>query len=123
MDETIRAFTDLHAWQESHKLVLAIYDLTKGFPRDELFCLTNQIRRAAVSITSNIAEGFRRNSYKEKTQFYYLAKGSLNEVKNQLFIARDVYYITKTDCEKIMEQADIADRILQGLIRKTRSHF
>lgn len=75
----IKSFTDLNVWKEGHKLVLQVYKLTKEFPKEELFGLTNQIRRAAVSITSNIAEGFSRHSYKEKLQFYSTALGSLTE--------------------------------------------
>lgn len=76
----IKSFTDLTVWKEAHELVLLIYSLTKDFPKEELFGLVTQIRRAVVSITSNIAEGFSRNSYKEKAQFYAMALGSLTEV-------------------------------------------
>ena len=69
----IRSFTDLEAWKEGHKLVLLFYNITKKFPSSEKFGLANQIRRAAVSITSNIAEGFSRNGTREKVQFYYIA--------------------------------------------------
>ena len=93
----IRSFTDLDAWREGHRLVIDIYKITREFPKEELFGLTNQLRRAAVSFTSNIAEGFSRNSYKEKLQFYSIALGSLTEVQNQLLVARDVEYITKED--------------------------
>ena len=79
----IREFTDLIVWQETHKLVLLVYKTTKYFPKEEVFALTSQMRRSAVSIPSNIAEGFGRHSYKEKVQFYYLAHGSLLELKNQ----------------------------------------
>jgi four helix bundle protein len=80
-------------WKEGHKLVVMIYKATKRFPKDELFGLTNQIRRAAVSITSNIAEGFSRNTFKDKTNFYAIALGSLTETQNQLLVARDVGYM------------------------------
>jgi len=86
----IKSFMDLDAWKEGHRLVLEIYQITKKFPREELFGLTNQLRRAAVSFTSNIAEGFSRNSYKEKLQFYSMALGSLTEIQNQLLISRDI---------------------------------
>jgi four helix bundle protein len=79
----IKDFKDLNTWREAHKLVLMIYGATKTFPREEIFSLTSQVRRAAISITSNIAEGFGRQGYKEKIQFYYFAQGSLIELKNQ----------------------------------------
>src|SRR3989344_1024059 len=108
----IDSFTDLNAWQEGHKLVLLIYKVTKRFPREETYSLTDQIRRAASSITANIAEGFGRQTYKEKLQFYYISKGSLSEAKNFLFIARDVDYLNKTEFDSIIEQLSIADQLL-----------
>ena len=80
----IDSFTDLVAWREGHKLVILVYKITKTFPREETYSLVDQMRRAATSITSNIAEGFGRQSYREKAQFFYLAKGSLNELTNQI---------------------------------------
>src|SRR3990167_10636050 len=100
----IKSFTGLSAWKEGHKLVLMIYKATKVFPAEEKFGLTNQIRRAIVSFTSNIAEGFSRNSAKEKVQFYYMALGSLTEVQNQLIIARDITYLDKRQFEKLIQQ-------------------
>jgi len=97
----IKSFTDLVVWKKGHELVIAVYKITKNFPKDELYSLTNQMRRAAASITSNIAEGFGRQGYKEKIQFYYLAQGSLIELKNQLLIAKDVDYLNKTDFIKL----------------------
>lgn len=73
MQKKIKSFTDLRAWREGHKLVLMIYKETENFPSKEIFSLTNQMRRAAISITSNIAEGFSRNTAKEKYQFYSMA--------------------------------------------------
>ena len=121
MDQKIRDFRDLLAWQEAHKLVLMIYTTTKKFPREELYSLTDQIRRACVSITSNIAEGFGRQGMKEKIQFYYLAQGSLTEVKNQIITATDIGYNNKEDCSRILGQADHAHKLLQGLISKSKS--
>jgi len=121
MQKPIRDFSDLLAWQEGHKLVLEIYALTKKFPKDELFSLVNQMRRAVVSVTSNIAEGFGRQGYKEKIQFFYVAQGSLIELKNQLLIARDIGYISIVDFTKISEQADQTHKLLQGLITKSKS--
>jgi four helix bundle protein len=121
MQKPIRDFTDILAWQEGHKLVLDIYRLTKKFPKEEIFGLVSQMRRAAVSVTSNIAEGFGRQGYKEKIQFFYVAQGSLIELKNQLLIARDIGYISIVDFTKISEQADQTHKLLQGLITKSKS--
>ncbi|SRR3989339_106787 len=117
----IKSFTDLFVWQEGHKLLLMIYKETKKFPKEELFCLISQIRRAAVSITSNIAEGFGRQGYKEKIQFYYLAQGSLIELKNQLLAAKDIGYIEKDDFNRIAEQANKTHQLLQGIIKSSKS--
>jgi len=113
----ITSFTDLNAWKESHKLVLAIYRLVKSFPKEEKFGLSSQITRAVISITSNIAEGFARQTKKEKRQFYYTAKGSLVEVENQLLIARDIGYLSKKNFGTIADQAVVADKLITGLIK------
>jgi len=117
----IKSFTDLNAWKEAHKLVLLIYQITRNFPKEELFGLVNQIRRAAVSITSNIAEGFSRSSYKEKAQFYAVALGSLTEVQNQLLIARDLGYITKDKFIEIANMTVTVNKLLNGLIKKSKT--
>jgi four helix bundle protein len=116
----IREFTDIKAWQEGHKLVVDIYRLSKNFPREAIFGITSQMQRAAVSITSNIAEGFGRHGYKEKVQFYYLAHGSLTELKNQIFIARDIGYATPEDTTTLISQLIKTHCLLQGLISKTK---
>ncbi|MDE2018973.1 MAG: four helix bundle protein [Patescibacteria group bacterium] len=115
----MKKFTDLNAWREAHKLVLYIYRITRSFPKEEIFGLTNQMRRAAVSITSNIAEGFGRRSFKDKARFYYLAKGSINEEKNQILISHDIDYLCDAEFQEGIQQADIADQLLQGLINST----
>ncbi len=116
----ISKFTDLNAWQENHQLVLLIYKITKGFPKDELFGLTSQMRRAAVSITSNLAEGFSRQYYSEKVQFYCLAQGSNTELQDQLLIARDVGYIDPEAYEKTAEQSRRAYQLIKGLIGSSK---
>lgn len=121
MNNKIVSFTDLNAWKEGHKLVIAIYQLVKEFPRDENFALSDQMRRAAVSITSNIAEGFGRQTIKEKIQFYYQAQGSLTEIKNQLLIAKDIGYLKNDIFQQVAQQANIAHQLLQGLIQKSKS--
>lgn len=117
----IESFTGLHAWQEAHKLVLMIYKLTRQFPKEELFGLTNQMRRAVVSITSNIAEGFSRKSYPEKLQFYATSLGSLTEIQNQLLIAKDVEYILKDKFTDAANQTVISSKLLNGLIKSTKT--
>ncbi len=116
----IKSFTDIKAWQKGHHLVIAIYEITKKFPKDEIYSLVNQMRRAAVSITSNIAEGFGRQGYKEKIHFYYLAQGSLIELKNQILVANDVGYLNKDDLNSLVEKANNAHKLLQGLITASK---
>lgn len=118
----IKEFTDLTSWQKGHTLVVNLYKLTKVFPKSEVFGLTSQIRRAAVSITSNIAEGFGRQSYKEKIQFYYIAYSSLIEVRNQLLIAKDIGYINP-EYDNIFNQTIEVQKILQGLIKKSKEFY
>jgi four helix bundle protein len=117
----IRSFTDLIAWQEGHTLVLTIYKVTKTFPESEQFGLTNQIRRAAVSVTSNIAEGFSRATSKEKTQFYRMALGSLTELQNQLLIARDVRYCEAKEFAECSALTVQTSKLLNGLIKSAQN--
>lgn len=117
----IKSFTDLNAWKESHKLVLSIYRVTKKFPKEEQFGLIDQLRRAVVSITSNIAEGFSRNSYKEKVQFYSIALGSLTEVQNQLLIAKDLRYLLEEEFLLLAQETVIINKIINGLIKKSKT--
>jgi len=115
------SFNDLIVWQEGHKLVLLIYKTTGNFPKDEIYGLTNQLRRASVSITSNIAEGFCRKSFKEKIQFYYVSLGSLSEVNSQIIIARDLGYISSDVFNSIDLQIISVGKLLNGLISKSKS--
>jgi len=121
MNNKIQSFTDLKVWQEAHKLVLLVYKLTKNFPREEIFGLVSQTRRAAVSITSNIAEGFSRQSYKEKLQFYYIALGSLTELQNQLLLAKDLNYLKQKEFDEFTEQTTSVHRLLNSFVSKTRT--
>lgn len=117
----IKTFKDLVVWQEGHNLVLLVYAVTKKFPKEELFGLMSQMRRCSVSITSNIAEGFSRNYYKEKVQFYAMARGSLTELENQLIIAFDVGYLEEVDYKQTMEKLYDVHRLLNAFMKKTRS--
>lgn len=97
--QKIRSYTDLIVWQEARKLATIVYELAKQFPPEELFGLSSQIKRATVSVPSNIAEGFGRASAKEKNQFYYIANGSLVEVETQAYIAYDVKFFSQTELQ------------------------
>jgi len=119
----IKSFTDLTAWQEGHKLVLDIYNITDNFPDKERFGLTSQMRRCAVSVTLNIAEGFSRRGNKEKIQFYYISLGSITELQNQLLISRDTKLIQKKDFQKIAQQTTTVQKITNGLIRATKNNL
>lgn len=120
-EEKIKTFTDLKAWQAAYELTIEIYKLTKKFPKEELFCLVSQMRRASISISSNIAEGFGRRSYKEKIQFYYHSQGSIIELKNQLIVSAGVGYIKKHELSKMAEKINQVHRLLQGLINKSKT--
>ena len=120
-NKKIKSFTDLDAWREAHKLVLMVYEITRNFPKEELFGLVSQMRRAAVSITSNIAEGFSRQFYREKVQFYTVAQSSNTELQNQLLVAKDVGYLAKTDIDNIANQSVRVHKVLNGLIKKSKS--
>ena len=117
----IKDFTDLRVWQEGHKLVLLVYKATKQFPKEETYSLVDQMRRAASSITSNIAEGFGRQTYREKIQFYYIAQGSLTELKNQFLISKDIGYVRNDDFLSAEEQLKSTHQLLQGLITKSKT--
>ncbi|MEK7516509.1 MAG: four helix bundle protein [Patescibacteria group bacterium] len=119
--ERIRVFTDLDAWKEGHTLVLMVYKGTATFPKEETFGLVSQMRRCVVSITSNIAEGFSRQSYKEKAHFYSMAQGSVTELQNQLFIAKDVGYLTKERFQEMADQATKVHKIINGLIKMSKA--
>lgn len=118
--EKIKTFTDLDAWKEGHKLVLMIYKYSECFPKTELFGLTLQLRRCAVSITSNLAEGFSRQYYKEKIQFYSISLGSVTEFQNQTIVARDIKYIGEEVYKNIFDQSVVVHKIINGLIKSSR---
>jgi len=120
-EKRIIFFTNLLAWQKGHQLVILIYKTTESFPERETFALINQMRRAAVSITSNIAEGFSRKSLKEKVQFYYTALGSLTEVQNQLLVARGVGYLRENKFKDIILLSEEVAKLINGLIRSLKS--
>ena len=128
MNNKIKNFTDLDAWKEGHRFVLGIYELAKKFPKKELFGLTVQLERSAVSITSNIAEGFSRYYFKDKMRFYYMARGSISETQNLLIIAKDLKYIEKGLFSTKLDHSCRIQSLINGLIKSiskqsTSNHF
>ena len=123
MANAVKSFHDLVAWQQAMELVTEIYKVSQKFPKEEMFGLTSQIRRAAVSIPSNIAEGRGKSSAGEFQQFLYHARGSLAEVETQLMIAINLGYLTKQEVTHIMELIARVGRLLHGLlaaVKKTK---
>ncbi len=113
--EKITCYRDLLVWQKSMCLAEECYRLTDAFPRHELFGLTVQIRRAAISIPSNIAEGHSRHHGKEYLQFLYVASGSLSEIETQLELSRRFRYIGQEDTETLLAACDEIGKMLTGL--------
>jgi four helix bundle protein len=116
-DSKCQSYRDLRVWQEAVKLAEICYRLTKIFPKEELYAMTSQIRRASVSIAANIAEGYGRKHQKEYIQFLYIAQGSLKELETHLFIAQRVEISSSEDISPILTQCDSVGRLLGGLIR------
>ena len=108
-------FTDLLVWQKAHEFVLATYQLTRDFPKAELYGLTSQLRRAAVSVPANIAEGFKKRSRRDKSRFYNISQGSLEECRYYLILARDLGYARTDGHRKMVEEVA---RLLGGYLRK-----
>jgi four helix bundle protein len=106
MEVKIRTFRDLKVWQKGIELVKEIYKLTNSFPREEQYGLSSQMRRAAVSIPSNMAEGFRRRYNKEHKQFLNIALGSCAELETQIVIAKELKYIDEQQEESLVELLD-----------------
>ena len=117
----INKFTDLEAWIEAHKLTLLVYKITQSFPKTEIYGLVSQLRRAAVSVESCIAEGFCRYHYKDRLNFYYDARGSVGEIQSQTIDAKDLNFVNEEMFRQVFDQAEKVGVILGGLIRSTES--
>lgn len=117
MEGKINNFYELNAWKVSHSLVLEIYKITNNFPKEEIFGITSQIRRAASSISANIAEGFSRYYFNDKIRFYYQARGSIAEVRNFLLLAKDLNYIDLENYKKLGSKSKDSAQLINGLIR------
>lgn len=117
MENNKRGFRKLEVWQKAYGLALEVYRLTKDFPKSELYGLTSQIQRAAVSISANIAEGYERNHKKEYLQFLFIARGSAGEIETLLLLAKDLGYLTEVNYQTVDARRAETARMLQGLIR------
>ncbi|OGR07832.1 MAG: four helix bundle protein [Deltaproteobacteria bacterium RIFOXYD12_FULL_50_9] len=115
---TIKSYKDLVVWQKGMDLVEMVYQVTKSFPKEELYGLTNQIRRAVVSIPSNIAEGHARHSTAEYRNFLSIARGSLAEVETQLLIAERLKYIEQQQLTEILSVQTEVNKMVNALINK-----
>ena len=113
MADKAQSFRDLIVWQKAHAFTLALYRGTESFPKHELTALTSQLRRAAVSVPSNIVEGFRRRTKPDKLRFYNTAQGSADECLYQLILAHDLGYADTATLQADLEEVS---RLLQGYI-------
>ena len=117
MSENLKSYKDLKVWQRAYQLCLEIYKITKGFPDEEKYGLTSQLRRAAVSVPSNISEGYGRKTTPEYIQFLYIAYGSICEIETQTLLSGDLGYITTRKLEMLNEGIREVERMLKALIR------
>jgi len=115
-------YRDLKVWQDSMRLVLSVYSATRGFPKEESYGLVSQMRRAAVSIPSNIAEGKGRMTDRDRAHFYLQARGSLLELETQILIAQQLNYISQTSAEFLLESSAEVGRMLNGLVEAISHH-
>jgi len=117
VEQKDKGFKGLIVWQKAYALALDIYKASKKFPKDEMYGLVSQIRRAAVSIPAKISEGYERNHRKEYVQFLYVSKGSLGEVETHLLLAKDLGYLSEVEYSTIESTRSETTRFLIGLIK------
>ncbi len=109
-------YKELEVWKEARILVNLVYDISKKYPKDELFALTNQIRRCAISVPSNIAEGCGRNTPKASLSFMYISRGSLFELETQFYLSLDQNYLNINEFDTINSQIQTCKKLLNGFI-------
>ena len=110
-------FKSLIVWKRSYDLALSVYKMTNNFPKDELYGLTSQMRRSAISVSANIAEGYQRKSRKEYIHFLSIAKGSLGEVETYLLFSKDLGYVQEIQFNQLETNRQEVGRLLRGLMR------
>jgi four helix bundle protein len=117
----LQSYRDLLVWQRALELAVRIYRLSEKFPKSEIYGLTSQVRRAAVSVPSNIAEGYGRGSRKEYLQFLSVAQGSLKELETQIILAQRLSYASEKDAEVTLSASETVGKMLGGLMRSLRT--
>ena len=117
-EQTSYSFENVAAWQKAHVFTLLVYRLTREFPKDEMFGLISQFRRAAVSIEANIAEGYKRLGKAEKLRFYNISEGSLSECRNYIILARDLRYITEQQYADLFVALEEASKLLTSYCKR-----
>jgi four helix bundle protein len=115
-------YKELKVWKKSYQLCLDVYTLTEGFPKDERFGLTSQIRRSAISVPSNIAEGYGRKTIADYIKFLYIAYGSNCELETQIMLSGDLNFIDKIALNTIMEEINEVERMLKALINSLKNN-
>ncbi len=121
-NNNFKSFESLRAWQLARNFKNQVCEISKKFPKEELYCLTQQIRRAVISITANIAEGYGRYSFQENIQFCRMARGSLLETLDHLYTAFDQKYITQEEFNKLYQDGREVEKCLNGYIRFLNNH-
>ena len=120
MEQKIKSYQDLIVWQKSVQLVTDIYSLTRNFPADERFGIISQLNRAAISIPTNIAEGWGRETSKNYLQFLRISRGSVMEVQTLLIISKNLNFISQTEFDSLSTKTEEVGKILQGLIKSIK---
>ncbi|GAA3960694.1 four helix bundle protein [Hymenobacter antarcticus] len=123
MDKENKPYTNLEVWQLTRKLVAEVYAITQLFPKEELFGLTNQLRRAAVSVPSNIAEGCGRQTPRDTINFLFVTRGSLYEVETQVYVALDLSYVPPATAEALFLLVTSCKKLLNGFINHYRQRL
>mgnify|MGYP001279208983 CR=1 FL=1 len=111
-----KSYTELNTWKESRVLVKLIYELVSEFPKEELYGITSQIKRSAISVPSNIAEGVGRFTSKDSLRFFYISRGSLYELETQLYLSFDLRFISQKELDTALSQITIVNKLLSGFI-------
>lgn len=122
MSDKIIKFEDMQVWKDSQDLAVLIYKVTKDFPKEEMYGLTSQIRRAASSVSANIAEGFGRSTYRDRSNFYHIARGSLNETKNFILLAERLEIMRQDDVVQTIRLVDAVNRQINAILKHLHHH-